>query len=122
MRELATGRLIFDENAIYIVGNAKSSQNNPITQLYGQFFLGFVVEKTGGKILAYGVSATISVTSDFVSSLFVGRSLLDDAESVKKMVENRYFGSSQKAILVAFKDAQKKYNQILSGQTVDLSD
>ena len=122
MRELATGRLIFDENAIYIVGNAKSSQNNPITQLYGQFFIGFVVEKTVGKILACGVSATISVTSDFISSLFVGRSLLDDAESVKKLLENRYFGSSQKAILVAFKDAQKKYNQILSGQTVDLSD
>ena len=40
----------------------------------------------------------------------------------KKLVENRYFGSSQKAIQVAFKDAQKKYNQILSGQTVDLSD
>jgi hypothetical protein len=122
MRELAGGRMTFDENAIYIVGNAKSSQNNPITQLYGQFFLGFVVEKASGKILACGISATISVTSDFVSSLFVGRSLLDEAESVKKLVENRYFGSSQKAILVAFKDAQKKYNQILSGQTVDLSD
>ena len=122
MRELTGSRLAFDENAIYIVGNAKSSQNNPITQLYGQFFIGFVVEKPAGKILACGVSATIRVTSDFVSSLFVGRSLLDDAESVKKLVENRYFGSSQKAILVAFKDAQKKYNQILSGQTVDLSD
>ena len=58
MRELATGRLIFDENAIYIVGNAKSSQNNPITQLYGQFFIGFVVEKTAGKILACGISAS----------------------------------------------------------------
>ena len=116
------GHATFDENTIYIVGNAKSSQNNPITQLYGQFFLGFVVEKTGGKILACGVSATISVTSDFVSSMFVGRSLLDEAETVKKLVENRYFGSSQKAILVAFKDAQKKYNQILNGQTVDLSD
>lgn len=122
MRELAGDRRIFDENAIFIVGNAKSSQNNPITQLYGQFFIGFVVDRTGGKILACGVSATISVTNDFVSSLFVGRSLLDDAEGVKRLVENRYFGSSQKAILVAFKDAQKKYNQILSGQIVDLSD
>ena len=122
MKELMGGRATFDENTIYIVGNAKSSQNNPITQLYGQFFLGFVVEKTGGKILACGVSATISVTSDFVSSMFVGRSLLDEAETVKKLVENRYFGSSQKAIIVAFKDAQKKYNQILNGQTVDLSD
>ena len=113
---------LFPENAIYIVGNAKTQQSNPITHHFGQFFIAFVVDRESAKILACGVSATISVTSDFVSSMFVGRSLLDEAETVKKLVENRYFGSSQKAILVAFKDAQKKYNQILNGQTVDLSD
>ena len=75
-----------------------------------------------GKILACGVSATVGVTGDFVSSMFVGRSLLDDPDSIKRMLESRYFGSSQKALLVAFKDAQKKYNQVLAGQPVDLSD
>ena len=112
----------FDENAIYIVGNARSQKNNPITQHFGQFFVGFVVERSSGKILACGVSATISVTNEFVSSLFVGRTLLDEAEGVRKLLETRYFGSSQKALLVAYKDAQKKYTQILSGQPVDLSE
>ena len=122
MRELNGQRAVFDENTIYLVGNAKTSQNNPITQLYGQFFLSFVVEKAGGKILACGVSATVGVTVDFVASMFVGRTMQDEPDSIKKMLESRYFGSSQKALLVAFKDAQKKYNQVLAGQPVDLSD
>ena len=114
--------MVFDENTIYIVGNAKAQQNNPITHHFGQLFVGFVVERDGGRIVACGVSATISITSEFVSSMFVGRSLQDDPEGVRKMLENRYFGSSQKAILVAFKDAQKKYFQILNGQKVDLGE
>lgn len=112
----------FPENAIYIVGNAKTQQSNPITQRFGQFFIGFVVERESARILACGVSATISVTSDFVSSLFIGRLLTEDAETVRQMLESRYFGSSQKALLVAYKDAQKKYLRVLNGQPVDLSE
>ena len=113
---------MFPENAIYIVGNAKTQQSNPITHHYGQFFIGFVVVKDSGKILTCGVSATISVTSEFVNSLFTGRSLLEDAEAIRQVLESRYFGSSQKAILVAYKDAQKKYTRILNGQPVDLTE
>ena len=112
----------FPGNAIYIVGNAKTQQSNPITLHFGQFFIGFVVEKDSGKILTCGVSATISVTNDFVASLFTGRSLLDDPETVRQILENRYFGSSQKAILIAYKDAQKKYGRIRCGQPVDLTE
>ena len=112
----------FPDNAIYIVGNAKTQQSNPITHHFGQFFIGFVVEKESGKILTCGVSATISVTNDFVASLFTGRSLLDDPETVRQILENRYFGSSQKAILIAYKDAQKKYGRIRCGQPVDLTE
>jgi hypothetical protein len=113
---------IFPDNAIYIVGNAKTQQSNPITHHYGQFFVGFVVERDSGKIQACGVSATISVTNDFVASLFTGRSLLDDAETIRELLESRYFGSSQKALLVAFKDAQKKYGRLRNGQPIDLTE
>lgn len=113
---------MFADNTIYIVGNAKSQQNNPITHQFGQFFIGFIVERETGKIVSCGSSATIHTTSDFICSLFSGRSLRDDVDAVRQLVESRYFGSSQKAILVAFKDAQKKYNRILSGLPVDLSE
>lgn len=113
---------MFADNTIYIVGNAKSQQNNPITHQFGQFFIGFVVERETGRILTCGASATISTTSDFVCSIFSGRSLNDDPECIRRLVERRYFGSSQKAIVVAFKDAQKKYHRIVNGLPVDLSE
>ena len=113
---------LFPENAIYVVGNAKTQQSNPITHHFGQFFIGFVVEKDSGKILTCGVSATISVTNDFVCSLFTGRTLREDPELIRQLLESRYFGSSQKAILIAYKDAQKKYTRILNGQPVDLTE
>ena len=113
---------MFPENSIYIVGNAKAAQHNPITHQYGQFFIGFVVERETGKIITCGASATIQTTGEFISSLFTGRSLRDDADLIKGLVESRYFGSSQRAILVAYKDAQKKFLRIQNGLPVDLGE
>ena len=97
---------LFPENAIYIVGNAKTQQSNPITHHFGQFFIAFVVDRESAKILACGVSATLSVTNEFVSHLFVGRTLRDDPELIRQLLESRYFGSSQKAILIGEKGSR----------------
>ena len=113
---------MFPESTLYIVGNAKSQQNNPITHQYGQFFIGFVVDRETGKIVTCGTSSTIQTTNDFICSIFIGKSLQDDVQVIKQELERRYFGSSQKAILVAYKDAQKKFSRIQSGLTVDLSE
>ena len=113
---------MFADNTIYIVGNAKSQQNNPITHHYGQFFIGFVVERETGRIVACGSSATVSTTAEFICSLFAGKSMRDEFEVIRQQVETRYFGSSQKAILVAYKDAQKKFSRIMNGLPLELND
>ncbi|MBU2701407.1 hypothetical protein Ga0466249_002523 [Sporomusaceae bacterium BoRhaA] len=111
---------MFEKNTIYIVGNAKTQQNNPITLQYGQFFIGFVIDKETGLIIACDVSAIIQTTTEFVSSLFIGKSITADTEEIRQELETRYFASSQKAILVAFKDAQKKFWSIKEGKKIDL--
>ncbi|HWR37936.1 MAG TPA: DUF3870 domain-containing protein [Patescibacteria group bacterium] len=109
---------MFPSGTIYIVGNAKTQQNNPITVRYGQFFIGFVVSKTSGEIIECGSSATVQVTNDFIRTLLIGKSLAADIETVQEEIEERYFGSSQRAILTAFKDAQKQYRTIVSGKKI----
>lgn len=111
---------MFAENTIYIVGNSKTQQTNPITIQYGQFFIGFVVSRETGVIVACDASSIITTTTDFISSLFIGKSLQDDPEQIKQAIESRYFASSQKAILVAYKDAQKKFLCIQKGIQIDL--
>ncbi|MGE5702714.1 MAG: DUF3870 domain-containing protein [Clostridia bacterium] len=106
---------MYDKDTIYVVGDAQSSTNNPITQQYSTFFVGLVVDTVSNKIVDASCSSTIQLTSDFTRSIFTGHSILA-ADEVENEIRSRYFGSSQKALIVAFKDAQKKYKLALAAR------
>lgn len=112
--------MFYPEDSLYIVGNSKSQMNNPITQLYGQFFIGFIVEKSTGKIIDVECNAIISLTNKILKDILIEENMATDYETIKTQITLRYLGSSQKAILVAFKDAQKKYLDFKSGKPVEL--
>lgn len=113
---------MFGEDTIYIIGNAKSQQHNAITHQYGQFFIGFVIKKKSDVIIDCDVSVTLELTRNFIRELFIDQRMTEDPELIRQEIEERYFGSSQKAIFVAYKDAQKKYSQIQKGLSPNLSD
>ncbi len=106
---------MYGPKTVYIIGDAKSQQNNPIQQRFGRFMLGLVVDGDTGNILNCGSSVMMKSTYDFIDSLFVGRNILNDGEVIKQEVENRYFGASQKAIIFAFKDAQRRFRLYQQG-------
>ena len=106
---------MYGPNTVFIIGDAKSQQNNPITQQFGRFMLGFVVDKETGVIVNCGSTVVMKSTYDFIDSLFTGKNILDDPEKIRQELENRYFGASQKAMLVAFKDAQKRFRLFRQG-------
>jgi len=100
---------MYGPNTIYIIGFAKSQQNNPITQQFGRFLLGFVIDKDTGVIVTCGSTVVMKSTYDFLDSVFAGRHILNDGEILRQEIENRYFGASQKAIIVALRDAQRRF-------------
>jgi hypothetical protein len=106
---------MYDKDTIYIIGDAQASLNNPITQQYSAFFIGLVVDSKSHLIIDAGCSSTIPLTSDFVRSIFIGHNLMH-MEEVAEEIRHRYHGSSQKALIVAYKDAQKKYKLALNGR------
>lgn len=112
---------MYDRDTVYLVGDAQAPSNNPITQQYSGFFIGLVVDTTSDKIVDAACSSTIQLTSDFVRSLFVGQSILSTTV-VEQQIRLRYFGSSQKALVVAFKDAQKKYKLAVEARERILSE
>jgi hypothetical protein len=112
--------MTYPENSLYIVGNSKSQLSNPITQVYGQFFIGFIVENESGKIIDVECNAIISLTNNILKDILISENIATDYEIIKNRIIKRYLGSSQKAILVAFKDAQKKYLDFKSGKIVEL--
>lgn len=107
---------MFDPQCIFVVGDAKASQNNPITKQYNQFFLALVIDSHTDQIVECECSSTLELTNHFVRSLFTGRSAYD--EEIEEQVEKRYHGASQKALIVAFRDAKIKYGQAKAALTV----
>lgn len=112
--------MIYPDNSLYIVGNSKSQMNNPITQVYGQFFIGFIVDNGSGRIIDVECNAIISLTNNILKDILIGENITMDFDTIRDRITKRYLGSSQKAILVAFKDAQKKYFDFKSGKPVEL--
>ncbi|MEN1969889.1 DUF3870 domain-containing protein [Lentibacillus sp. N15] len=106
---------MYNQNTIYVIGDAKAPQNNPITKKYSQFFLALVIDATTNEIVDSECSATIQLTNQFVRSLFISRNVNDD--SLEEDIRQRYQGASQKALIVAFHDAKHKYEQAKAALT-----
>lgn len=104
---------MYDKQTVYIVGNSKTNTENAITTQYNSFFIGFVVDVFTGTIVDVSCSATIRTTEEFINSLFIGKKIDKDEAELEEIVKKRYHGSSQKAIIVAYKDAVKKYKEVI---------
>ena len=98
---------MYADSTVYIVGNAKTNCDNAIMAVYKGFYVGFVVELESGRIVDVSCLSTLRTTDEFVRSLFVGKTLGLECGELEAEVRRRYHGSSQKAIMVAFKDAAK---------------
>lgn len=94
----------------YIVGTAKTSIDNAITKNYNSFFVAFIIDKNG-KILDVEASTILKITNDFIKKVFIGKYFIGDFDEISSIILKNYLGSSQKSIIVAYKDAIKKYNQ-----------
>lgn len=103
---------MYDKSTVYIVGHGKTSNDNAITSNFKIFFIGFVIDTADDSIVDMECSATISITSRFVSDLFVGKSFKEYDPRIEEEITRRYYGTSQKAIITAYKDAIKKYKDI----------
>ena len=111
---------MYGRDTIYIIGIAKSQQHNPITQQYGRFLLGFVVNRDSGIIESCSSTVVMKSTYDFLDDLFRGLNIDTDGELIRSELENRYFGASQKAIMVAFRDAQRRFRLFKKGVRGDV--
>lgn len=103
---------LYDDNTVYVIGHGKTSSDNAITSNFKIFFIGFVIDLRTDTIVDLECTATIDVTKRFVKTLFLGKKFDEYNPEIEEAVLKRYFGTSQKAIIIAYKDAVKKYKSI----------
>jgi hypothetical protein len=102
---------MYPKNTIYIIGHGRTGANNAITKYYQQFFIGFVIDVETDVIVDVSCTHMIDTTEKFIRSIFLSKNMLISSE-IEEEINKRYFASSQKAIFIAFKDAQSKYREI----------
>ncbi len=64
-------------------------------------------------IVDAGATVMIGVTTAFIQSLFVGYSMKLGVDGMIEEITRRYYGGSQTALIVAWKDAYKNYQQVM---------
>lgn len=102
-----------EQRTLYITGEARTNIDNAITKIYGGFYMAFEVVAETGEILDVDSNATLDLTKRFIKKLFLHNFLDKDAAYLEREVRERYFGSSDKAILAAYRDARQHYRQIM---------
>jgi len=103
---------MYGKDTVYIVGHGKTGADNPITANYKIFFIGFVIDSTTDKIVDLECVSTLDITKRFIKGIFLGRDFSIFDEALENEIMTRYFGTSQKAVVTAYKDAQKRYADI----------
>ncbi|SHK11795.1 DUF3870 domain-containing protein [Paramaledivibacter caminithermalis] len=106
----------YHKNTLYIVGDSKTAMNNPITAQFNAYFIAIIIDKEKEVIIDAGVSTLLEETRQFVKSIFIGYSMKNGENPLIEEIKSRYYGSSQKALIVAWKDAYKKYTQIINSK------
>jgi len=65
---------------IYIIGEARTTMDNTITKMFGNFYIAFEMEVDKDKIIDVDCNATLRLTKDFVHRLFLNHNIIEDEE------------------------------------------
>lgn len=98
----------YKKETVYIIGESRTNMDNAITVIYNSFYVAFEIDVETDEIKDSGCIHTIGITETFIKKLFNGKNMLDSDE-LEQEIKRRYHGTSQKAIIVSYKDALKKY-------------
>ena len=80
-------------NSVFVIGESRTNSDNAITKNYGTFYMAFEVDDLTSEVL------------DF--SCKIGR-----ASWLENTLNRRYGGSSRRAVLVAYRDALKRWRSM----------
>jgi hypothetical protein len=77
-----------------------------------RFYIALIIDWKKEIIVDASASVMLTITIEFVRSIFVGYDMKQGLEPLVKEIMARYYGGSQLGLVVAWKDAYRKYQQI----------
>lgn len=101
--------MYYPDDSVFVTGVAKVGKEDAINAMYGNFSLSLVIDIHTNRIISLSCNMVMSATVEFIRSFTLGKNILTQADEIEDNVKKRFLALSQKALLVAFKDAQNRY-------------
>ncbi|MBZ2174575.1 DUF3870 domain-containing protein [Schnuerera sp. xch1] len=100
----------FGEDTIYFVSYAKLPSDISATYVHKVVGVGFLINVKTGIIEDVMVTLISDLCKDFIAYLAIGCNIEKDGiDDIVKKIETRFFGYSQKAVVVATKGVYRRY-------------
>lgn len=102
----------FGPDTIYFVSYSKLPEGISATYVHKVVGIGFLINGKTGVIEDVMVTLISDLCKEFLAYLIVGHNIEKDGiDELVKKIEQRYFGYSQKAIIVGIKGVYARYLQ-----------
>ena len=102
-------------HTVFVIGESRTNADNAITKMFGTFYMAFEIEDDTLEVVDFSCTHTIETTQNFLRRLFLGKRFPDIDAWLEQTLNERYGGSSRKAVLVAYRDALKRW-QAMTGR------
>ncbi len=100
----------YDENTVYFVSYAKLPEDIAVTYVHKVVGVGFLINTQTGIIEDVMVTLLSDLCKDFLFQLIVGHNIDNDGvDGIIEKIETRFFGYSQRALIVAVKGVNRRY-------------
>lgn len=96
-------------NTWYITGHAQLPSDIPAYQLFKTVVIGLEVEPETGLITRAYCTLATPVARNIIASIIKGHNIPQDETLIIKEIDERYHGTSKKAVIYAFREAVKEY-------------
>lgn len=104
-------------HSTFVIGESRTNADNAITKMYGSFYMAFEVEDVTYKVLDFSCTHTIDATERYLAKLFLGERFPDIENWLEGELERRYGGSSRKAVVVSYRDALKRWQNMVGNKS-----
>lgn len=93
---------------IFAAGMTRASEETPIAVQYDLLLVAFLYRRGDGMIEAAQANMVCNVTSRYIASILIGRSIYTDVELIIDEIQRTYMGISRQALVLCVKDAYTK--------------
>lgn len=97
-------------HSVFVIGESRTNADNAITKMYGTFYMAFEIDDDTCEVLDFSCTHTIDTTQSYLRKLFLGQNFVEIDGWLEETLNSRYGGSSRKAVLVAYRDALKRWH------------